>query len=90
MIDTLIDRLRGLWLTAITLIQPDLAWKNLDDEVRFHVDMEAERLRTEGLPPKEARRKAMLRFGGVHRFQEQTREARGTKLAEDTMQDLKS
>ena len=64
-------------------------WKDLDDEIRFHVQMEAERLRRAGTPPGEARRRAMVAFGGVNRFHERTREARGTKLVEDGMQDLK-
>ena len=51
--------------------------------------MEAAGLRREGRAPAEARRQAMLRFGGVERFKDKTREARGTKLWEDMMQDLK-
>ena len=31
----------------------------------------------------------MVLFGGVHRFSERTREARGTKIVEDGMQDLR-
>lgn len=89
MIDPLIDALRGLWLRVQALIHPDQAWRALDEEIRFHLDMEAERLRREGLSPREARRRAMVRFGGVYRYKERTREARGTRLGEDTMQDLK-
>ena len=82
-----IDRLRGLRFRAKAVLRPDAAWQDLDDELRFHVEMEAERLRREGAPPKEARRRAMILFGGVNRFSERTREARGTKLVEDVMQD---
>jgi hypothetical protein len=83
MIEVLLERLRGVWLRLRTLLRPTAVWRELDDEVRFHLDMEAERLRREGLSAREARRKAMIRFGGVHRFKERTREARGTKLAPD-------
>ena len=89
MMRLLLDRLRGLWLSVVTIVRPDVAWRNLDEEVRFHLDMEAERLRRQGMSAREARRSAMLRFGGVHRFEDQTREARGTKLGEDTMQDIR-
>ena len=47
------------------------------DEMRFHIDMEAERLRASGLPAEEARRQAHVRFGGVEKFKEEGREARG-------------
>ena len=85
----LLDRLRGLWRHLRTIVDPDAAWRELDEEMRFHVQMEADRLKREGIAPKEARRQALIRFGGVARFNERTREARGTKLVEDTMQDLK-
>ena len=48
------------------------------EEMRFHVQMEAERLaRVEGLDPDEARRQACVRFGGIERYKEEGREARG-------------
>jgi len=83
------DWLRGLRLRLKTLIRPDAAWQALDDELRFHVEMEADRLMREGRSPEQARREAMIRFGGVDRFAEKTREARGTGIGEDAMQDLK-
>lgn len=89
MIEMLADWLRGAWLSLMTVLRPDRAWSELDEEMRFHVEMEAGRLRREGISPREARRQAMIRFGGMNRFNERTREARGTKLAEDAMQDLK-
>ena len=89
MIEMFRDRLRGLWLTLETLLRPQEAWRALDDEPRFHVEMEADCLVREGFPPNKARREAMIRFGGFDRFKEKTREARGTKLGEDAMQDLK-
>jgi hypothetical protein len=51
---------------------------DMQAEMRFHVQMEAERLtRVEGLPPEEARRQAYVRFGGVEKYKEEGREARG-------------
>jgi putative ABC transport system permease protein len=50
----------------------------MDEEMRFHLEMEAERLaREEGLPPEEARRRAAVAFGGVDRYQEQVRDTSG-------------
>ncbi|GMR13937.1 MAG: ABC transporter permease [Gemmatimonadota bacterium] len=83
------DWLRGLRLKLTTLVWPNAAWQALDDELRFHVEMETERLMREGSSPEHARREAMIRFGGLDRFAEKTREARGTGIGEDIMQDLK-
>lgn len=35
------------------------------DEMRFHIDMEAERLTRRGVDPQEARRQAAINFGGI-------------------------
>ena len=47
------------------------------DEMRLHIELETERLRANGLDPDEARRQAHVRFGGVEKFKEEGREARG-------------
>jgi len=47
------------------------------EEMRLHIEMEAERLQASGLDRSEARRQAHVRFGGVEKFKEEGREARG-------------
>lgn len=47
------------------------------DEMRLHIEMEADRLRAAGLDPDEARRQAHVRFGGIEKFKEEGRDARG-------------
>ena len=65
------ERLLGLFFRA----REDA---EMDEELRFHLDMEAERLvREEGLDPREARRRAHVAFGGVERVREEVRDARG-------------
>jgi predicted permease len=59
-----------------------------DEEFAFHLEMEtAENIRR-GLSASDARRAALLRFGGAQRFREETSEARGVvaldNLARDT------
>ena len=49
----------------------------MQDEMRFHIEMETERLRAGGLDAGEARRQAHVRFGGVEKFREEGRDARG-------------
>ena len=54
------------------------AERRMDDEFRFHLDMEAERLvREAGLEPGEARRRARAAFGGVEVHREALRDGRG-------------
>ena len=54
------------------------AESRMDEEFRFHLDMETERLvREEGLEPAEARRRAFVAFGGVERHKEALRDGRG-------------
>jgi len=51
---------------------------DMQDEIRIHLQMDADRLaRAHGLDPEEARRQAFVRFGGVARYTEETRDARG-------------
>lgn len=54
------------------------AESRMSREFQFHIDMEAEQLvRTKGLPPAEARRRALAAFGGVEKHKEALRDGRG-------------
>jgi putative ABC transport system permease protein len=46
----------------------------LDEEVRFHVDMQTERNIRQGMAPDEARRQALVKFGGRERWKSETRD----------------
>jgi len=48
----------------------------LDEELRFHVQQSVERNMTAGMTPEEARRQALIAFGGIERAREQTYEQR--------------
>ena len=62
----------------------------MEQEIGFHLDMEAERLvREEGLPPDEARRRARVAFGGVERHKEELRAGRGLAWLGGLSLDLK-
>ena len=51
---------------------------DMDEELRFHLEMEAEKIaRADGTSREEARRRAGVAFGGVERFKEEVRDARG-------------
>lgn len=59
-----------------------------DEEFSFHIDMETAENVRRGMSQREARRAALLRFGGAQRFREETSGARGVaaldNLARDT------
>jgi putative ABC transport system permease protein len=60
------------------LIARRAAESRIDEEVRFHIEMETSRLvRDERLVPEEARRRALANFGGVTQHSETLREGRG-------------
>ena len=61
----------------------------LDEELRFHVEHEAEKYRAEGMSEEVALRRARMAFGGHEQMKEDVREARGTSLIENTMQDAR-
>ena len=89
LLEILGDVLRAARLRVRGMLRADVVDRELDDEVRFHIEMEAKRLEREGVHPAEARRLALVRFGGVERFKEQARDARGTRIVEDGMQDVR-
>ena len=58
------------------------------DELRFHLEMETEKNLRAGMEPREARRRAHVRLGGVDAIQEAVRDARGGRPLEDLFRDL--
>jgi putative ABC transport system permease protein len=66
------------------------AESRMDDEFRFHLEMEADRLvREQGLTPDEARRRARVAFGGVEHHKEALRDDRGAAWLAGMSLDLK-
>jgi putative ABC transport system permease protein len=60
-----------------------------DEEFGFHLEMEIEHNRRRGMSDAEARRVALLAFGGVERFREETHEARGIAALENVLRDAR-
>ena len=63
--------------------------RDMDDEMRFHVEMEARELERHGLTKESAKRQARVAFGGVERHKEDGRDASGVRWLEDLGQDLR-
>jgi putative ABC transport system permease protein len=58
-------------------------------EMKFHLEAYAEDLIRNGVGREEAQRRARVEFGGIHSMKEQGREARGAKIIETLLQDLR-
>jgi putative ABC transport system permease protein len=63
--------------------------RELDAELRFHIEMETARHVRRGMTPDAARRLALRSFGPMERFKEETRDARGVSWFEHLAQDLR-
>src|SRR5262245_16391763 len=81
-IRSIVARLRGLRDSA------DLE-DRLDQEIGFHLDMQTEKNLGRGMTPADARRSALLRFGGVEQFKEATRDEYRPRPLEDALHDLR-
>ena len=74
----------------LRLLAPRAAESRIDDEIRFHIEMETQRLvREQKLEPGEARRRALVTFGGVQQHRETLREGRGLAWFSGMSLDLK-
>src|SRR5512144_940404 len=62
---------------------------DMDEEMRFHIEMEARRHIDAGMSEREARRRARRDFGGVERHKDDTRDERGASPFFDAFSDLR-
>jgi putative ABC transport system permease protein len=67
----------------------DVVHREIDEELRFHLDMRTEENVRRGMSPEEARREAEKRFGRLTRIKEMGYEVRGGGLVETLWQDLR-
>jgi predicted permease len=63
--------------------------RDMDDELRFHIERVVDSLVQAGIPPAEARRRAVLEFGGLEARKDECREARGLQLADELSGDVR-
>jgi macrolide transport system ATP-binding/permease protein len=60
----------------------------LDEEIQMHIDLETQENIESGMPPEEARRAAMLKFGNVPLAKDSSREIWGWQWLERLLQDV--
>jgi putative ABC transport system permease protein len=63
--------------------------RELDEELRYHVERQTEQNIRLGMSPGEAQQAALKSFGGVEQAKERSRDARGVRWLEDLWQDLR-
>ena len=63
--------------------------REMSDEMRFHIEMEARDLMSRGFSAREAERIARANFGGVERYRDEGRDARGSSWFADLTQDVR-
>jgi hypothetical protein len=73
---------KGLRARLRALFRRGAAERELDEELRFHIEMETEQNLRSGMPPAEASRRALRDFGGVQPTKEAHRDVRGRWLEE--------
>src|SRR5262245_51714255 len=78
--------LQGLLARGRSIIGGD---RRMDEEFQFHVEMEERRLIATGLDPEEARRRALVAFGGMETHREAMRDGRGARWFDDFGADVR-
>ncbi|MFI5241832.1 MAG: ABC transporter permease, partial [Gemmatimonadales bacterium] len=79
--------LRGLAKRIRALAHPDGAERDLDDEICFHLEQETAKNIALGFAPREARRRALVAFGGIAQTREQHRDVRVVRWFADLIAD---
>jgi putative ABC transport system permease protein len=82
MLTTLKTKLRAL-------LRKSQAERELDEELRYHIERQTGQNIRLGMNPEEARQAALKSFGGVEQAKERSRDARGVRWIEELWQDLR-
>jgi len=81
--------LRVLRLRARSLFRRREVDRELDDELAYHVERLIDAQVARGLSPAEARRASLAAMDGLELRKEECRDARGTRLVEDLVRDVR-
>src|ERR1051325_1930470 len=81
--------LKGLAARVASVIRPEAAESRMEEEFRFHVEMETQRLIGNGVTQGEARRRAFVAFGGLDTHREAMRDGRGARLLSELTSDVR-
>src|ERR1700689_2507517 len=77
------------WLTRLGFLLAPKPRHEIDDELQFHLEQQAEANIAAGMTPQEARRQATIAFGGVERTKEESHQQRPSFYIETVVQDIR-
>ena len=81
--------LKGLIVRLRALTDPHATDRGLDAEIAFHIDRETEKYIARGMPPDDARRRALVAFGGRQQMREAHRGVRRAAWIEELWRDTR-
>jgi len=82
-------QLRAWWQRMRGLARGSSREQEMSDEIESHIQMQSEENQRAGMTPQEARRRAILKMGGVERTRQAYRERDTLPLIENLLQDLR-
>jgi putative ABC transport system permease protein len=85
----MIDSLRQAWNRVLAIFRRVPLDADLNAEIESHLEASIEESLRRGMQPEEARRRALVRFGGVAQAMESHREARGLPWLDVLLQDAR-
>src|SRR4051812_47115259 len=81
--------MRGLIARLRAILGRNSAESELDEEMRYHLEKEVERLIAAGRSPGDARLEAKRLFGNAPLYKEEVRDAWGARWIEEIVQDVR-
>src|ERR1051326_459670 len=78
-----------IWRRLRSLGQRRTVKREIDEELRFHIEQRTAENIAAGMSPEDAARAARRRFGNVQSVREECRDVRGAGLGETLLQDLR-
>jgi predicted permease len=80
---------RTIWLRILSLCQRRGVKREIDEELRFHLEQRTAENLAAGMTPEDAAREARRRFGNVQSVREECCETKGANFGEVTWQDVR-
>jgi predicted permease len=78
-----------VWQRLLALLHRDRIDRELDEDVRAHLELAEQDARSAGLSPEDARRDALRRFGPIEAMKEAHRDERGVPALENLVRDVR-
>ncbi len=83
------DGLRRSFQRVFSFLRPQPLDRELEEEMAAHLEMAVEENVQNEMTPEEARRQALIQFGGTQQAKERHRESRGLPALDELLQDLR-